>query len=95
MSTLPSTRTNELCMDDQYANEKEQSLLIWLNKMEVGQLNLVMSCVPCKSTIEKAGGQIWNETKNVLLIFRLLDHDQVPTYQHVVGNHHNKTIHFQ
>ena len=35
---LPSTRTNELHVCDQYANEREQSLFVWSNnKMEAGQ----------------------------------------------------------
>ena len=39
---LPSTSTNELHAGDQYANEREQSLLIWLNnEMEVSQSNLI------------------------------------------------------
>ena len=45
MAPLPSTRT-ELHMSDQYANKREQSLLIWLNnEMEVGQSILLKSCV--------------------------------------------------
>ena len=46
MAPLPSTRTNELYESDQYTNEREQSLLVWLNnEMEVGQTILVKSCV--------------------------------------------------
>ena len=46
MAPLPSTRINELYKSDQYANVREQSLLVWLNnKMEVGQSNLVKYCV--------------------------------------------------
>ena len=46
MAPLPSTRTNELHASDQYANEREQSLLVWLNtEMEIGQSVLVKSCV--------------------------------------------------
>ena len=33
---LPSTKINESHASDQYANEREQSLLVWLNKMEIG-----------------------------------------------------------
>ena len=48
MAPLPSTRTNGFREGDQYANEKEQSLLIWLNNdMEVGQSVLVKSSVVC------------------------------------------------
>ena len=46
MAPLPSTRTNELHASDQYANEREQSLLVWLNnEMEVGQSLMVTSYV--------------------------------------------------
>ena len=31
VAPLPSTRINELHVSDQYVNEKEQSLLVWLN----------------------------------------------------------------
>ena len=42
VAPLPSTRTNELHASDQYANERELSLLVWLNnEMEVGQSILV------------------------------------------------------
>ena len=42
MGPLPSTRTNEYRANDQYANVREQSLLVWLNnEMEVGHSNLV------------------------------------------------------
>ena len=47
MAPLPSTRINELHVSDQYVNEKEQSLLVWLNEMEGDQSILVKSCVIC------------------------------------------------
>ena len=48
VAPLPSTRTNELYAKDQYANEKEQSLLVLLNnEMEGGQSILVNSGLIC------------------------------------------------
>ena len=46
VAPLPSTRTNELYASDQYVNEKDQSLLVWLNNKMGGNLpNWVKSCV--------------------------------------------------
>ena len=46
VAPLPSTRTNELHTSDQYANERQQSLLVWLNnEIEVAQSILVKFCV--------------------------------------------------
>ena len=43
---LPSTGTTVLSTSDQYADEMEQSFLVWLNnEMEVGQSILVKSSV--------------------------------------------------
>ena len=43
---LPLTRISELYESDQYANEREQSLLVSLNnEMEVGQSISVKSCI--------------------------------------------------
>ena len=48
MAPLPSTKINELHVSDQYVNEKEKSLLVWLNnEMEGDQSILVKSCVIC------------------------------------------------
>ena len=46
VAPLPSTRTTELYASDQYLNEKEQSLLVWLNN-EMGGYPpiLVKPCV--------------------------------------------------
>ena len=53
MAPLPSTRINELHVSDQYVNEKEQSLLVWLNnEMEGDQPILANSCVICSLTRE-------------------------------------------
>ena len=44
--SLQQEQNNGLHPSDQYANEKEQSVLVWLNnKMEVSQSVLLKSCV--------------------------------------------------
>ena len=45
---LPSTRIHELYVSGQYVNEKEQSLLVWLNNEMGGDPPiLAKSCVIC------------------------------------------------
>ena len=47
VAPLPSTRITELHVSDQYVNEKNESLLVWLNEMEGNQSILVKACVIC------------------------------------------------
>ena len=52
VAPLPSTRINELHVSDQYVNEKEQFLLVWLNNEMGGDPPiLAKSCVICFSGI--------------------------------------------
>ena len=67
VAPLPSARTNELHANDQYANEREQPLLVWVNnELEVGQL---IFCLAAESAAELALMPTWpgTQTKTIPL----------------------------
>ena len=73
VAPLPSTRTNGLHGSDQYANEREQSLLVWLNnEVEVGQSVLAKCCVNYFRDIHPIHMLFYNVIQDVLYFNLLL-----------------------